>query len=238
MPERSEAERLVEAVVFASSDPVPLRTLATMLPEDADLDQVLAAIRAHHEGGGIELVAAGQGVMFRTAPDLAQHLTRVVEVRRRLPRAAMETLAVIAYHQPITRAEIEEVRGVALSQATLDTLLQASLIAPRGHKEVPGRPSLWVTTQQFLAEFGLDHINALPRRNDLLVETGLASTAPSVPEAPEPDAAPAGEAPEPEAAPEEGPEAVPEEESQAQPATDDPSESEAPADEAPPKETP
>lgn len=193
MAGRSEAERLVEAVIFAATDPVPLRTLATMLPEEVDLDSVLAAIRRHHDGGGIELVEAGQGMMFRTAPDLAKHLTRVVEVRRRLPRAAMETLAVVAYHQPVTRAEIEEIRGVALSQATLDTLLQASLIAPSGHKEVPGRPSLWVTTPRFLAEFGLEDIGGLPRRRDLLVETGLAST-PAGEADPEPAAGPPPEA--------------------------------------------
>ncbi|MDD2878592.1 MAG: SMC-Scp complex subunit ScpB [Acidiphilium sp.] len=167
---RPHPERLLEAVIFASRDPVPLRALATLLPEGADLDTTLAAIRTHHSGGGIELVEIGQGVMFRTAPDLAPDLKRVVEVPRRLPRAAMETLAIVAYHQPCTRADIEDIRGVSLSQTTLDALLEANLIVPAGHKETPGRPSLWATTPHFLVQFGLKTLGDLPKRADLLVE--------------------------------------------------------------------
>ncbi|CAG4902771.1 unnamed protein product [Acidocella sp. C78] len=167
---RPHAERLIEAVIFASREPVPMRTLATLLPEGEDLDSVLAALRARHEGGGIELVEAGQGMMFRTAPDLAPALRRVVEIPRRLARAAMETLAVIAYHQPVTRAEIEEIRGVSLSQSALDALLEADLVTPAGHREAPGRPALWATTPQFLVQFGLKSLRDLPKRSDLLVE--------------------------------------------------------------------
>ncbi|MDD2861508.1 MAG: SMC-Scp complex subunit ScpB [Acidiphilium sp.] len=170
MTTRPHAERLLEAVIFASRDPVPLRTLATLLPDTADLDETLAAIRAHHAGGGFELVEAGQGMMFRTAPDLAPDLKRVVEIPRRLPRAAMETLAIIAYHQPVTRAEIEDLRGVSLSQTTLDALLEADLVTPAGHKEAPGRPALWATTAHFLTQFGLKSLRDLPKRTDLLVE--------------------------------------------------------------------
>ncbi|HEX7389023.1 MAG TPA: SMC-Scp complex subunit ScpB, partial [Acidiphilium sp.] len=170
MTERPYAERLIEAVIFASREPVPLRTLATLLPEGTELDTVIAAIRAHHDGGGIELVEAGSGVMFRTAPDLAPALRKVVEVPRRLPRVAMETLAIVAYHQPVTRAEIEEIRGASLSQSTLDALLEADLVAPAGHKEAPGRPTLWATTPNFLAGFGLKSLRDLPRQTDLLVE--------------------------------------------------------------------
>jgi segregation and condensation protein B len=170
MTDRPHHERLLEAVIFASRDPVPLRTLATLLPDGADLDITLAAITARHAGGGFELYAVGQGVMFRSAPDLAPDLRRVVEVPRRLPRAAMETLAVIAYHQPVTRAEIEEFRGVSLSQNTLDALLEADLVAPAGQREAPGRPTLWATTPHFLAQFGLKSLRDLPKRSDLLVE--------------------------------------------------------------------
>ena len=109
-------------------------------------------------------------MQFRTAPDLAPLLRKVVEVPRRLPRVAMETLAIIAYHQPVTRPEIEEIRGTSLSQQTLDALLEANLIAPRGRRESPGRPTLWGTTPQFLAQFGLNDLRELPRREDLLLE--------------------------------------------------------------------
>ncbi|MHB1303657.1 MAG: SMC-Scp complex subunit ScpB [Acidiphilium sp.] len=170
MSETHDPARLLEAAIFASREPVPLRALATILPEGVELEPVLAAIRARHQGGGIELVEVGAGVMFRTAPDLAPALKRVVEVPRRLPRAAMETLAVIAYHQPVTRGEIEEFRGVSLSQNTLDALLEAGLVAPAGHKEVPGRPALWATTPHFLVQFGLKSLRDLPKREDLIVE--------------------------------------------------------------------
>lgn len=170
-PERPYAERLLEAVIFASRDPVPLRALATLLPENAELDTTLAALRARHAGGGFELVEISTGVMFRTAPDLAPALKRVVEIPRRLPRAAMETLAVIAYHQPVTRGEIEDYRGVSLSQNALDALLETGLVAPAGRREVPGRPTIWVTTPQFLTRFGLKSLHDLPKHTEFLVES-------------------------------------------------------------------
>ena len=167
---QDEALRLAEALVFASAAPVGARALSQLLPEDTDADAVLAALRERYAGRGVELVEAGGGVQFRTAPDLAPLLRKVVEIPRRLPRVAMETLAIIAYHQPVTRAEVEEIRGASLSQQTLDALLEASLIAPRGRKESPGRPTLWGTTAQFLAQFGLKDLRELPRREDLLLE--------------------------------------------------------------------
>jgi segregation and condensation protein B len=127
-------------------------------------------LRERYAGRGVELVEVAGGVQFRTAPDLAARLRKVVEVPRRLPRAAMETLAIIAYHQPVTRPEIEEIRGASLSQATLDALLEAALVAPCGRKEVPGRPTLWGTTPAFLLRFGLRDLRDLPKREDLLVE--------------------------------------------------------------------
>ncbi len=174
-----DALRLAEALVFASAEPVTPRGLARVLADDLDADAVLAALRTRYEGRGVELVDAGAGVMFRSAADLAPRLRKVIEAPRRLPRVAMETLAIIAYHQPMTRAEIEHIRGTALSQQTLDALLELSLIAPMGRRETPGRPTLWATTPAFLAHFGLKDIRELPRREDLLLEPMQPRAAPA-----------------------------------------------------------
>ena len=118
----------------------------------------------------MQLVQVAGGWQFRTAPDLAGVLRRVVAQPRRLPRAAMETLAIVAYHQPVTRPEIEELRGATLSQQTMDALLEHGLVASAGQREVPGRPTLWKTTPAFLAQFGLRDLRDLPKREDLLLE--------------------------------------------------------------------
>ncbi len=162
--------RLAEALVFSSAAPVSARALTQLLPESEDTDAVITTLRERYAGRGVELVETAGGVQFRTAPDLAPALRKVIEVPRRLPRAAMEALAIIAYHQPCTRADIEEIRGTALSQQTLDALLDAKLVEPRGRRETPGRPTLWGTTRQFLAQFGLMDIRDLPPRGDLLLE--------------------------------------------------------------------
>ncbi len=162
--------RLAEALIFASTDPVPTRQLATLLPEDVAAEDVLAALAARHAGGGVELAQIAGGWQFRTAADLAPRLTRVIARPRRLPRVAMETLAIIAWHQPVTRAQVEEIRGATLGQQTLDALLEAGLIRSAGHREVPGRPTLWATTPQFLVQFGLKDLRELPRREDLMTE--------------------------------------------------------------------
>lgn len=167
---REEDVRLAEAVLFASAEPMDTRALGQLLSDSADADAVLAALRARYAGRGVELAEIAGGWQFRTAPDLAPVLRRVVIQPRRLPRAAMETLAVVAYHQPVTRAEIETVRGAALGQGAMDALLEAGLIAPCGRKEAPGRPALWGTTPAFLARFGLRTLHDLPRREDLVVE--------------------------------------------------------------------
>lgn len=164
-----EALRLAEALVFAASEPVPLRVLAALLPDQWAVEDVVTALRARYDGRGVELAEVAGGLSFRTAPDLAEKLKRVIPSPRRLPRVAMETLAIVAYHQPVTRPEVEEIRGASLSQNTLDALLEADLIAPKGRKEVPGRPTLWGTTPAFLAQFGLKDLRELPRRDDLLV---------------------------------------------------------------------
>jgi segregation and condensation protein B len=162
--------RLAEALLFASSAPVTAGALAGLLDPGRDADAVLRALRDRYAGRGVELFEVAGGWQFRTAPDLTARLTKTIAQPRRLPRVAMETLAIIAYHQPVTRPEIEEIRGAALGQATLDALLEADLVAPRGRKEVPGRPTLWGTTPGFLQQFGLRDLRDLPRREDLLVE--------------------------------------------------------------------
>jgi segregation and condensation protein B len=152
-----------------------VRALSQILPAEADADLVLARLRARYEGRGVELVEVAGGVQFRTAPDLVERMRKIVVMPRRLPRVAMETLAIIAYHQPVTRPEIEEIRGTSLAQQTLDALLEAGLVAPKGRKESPGRPTLWGTTEGFLTQFGLKDLRDLPRREDLLLDMPLPS---------------------------------------------------------------
>jgi segregation and condensation protein B len=163
--------RLAEAAIFASVTPMTARALSQILPDDIDAVAVIAALQLRFEGRGIELSEIGGGLQFRTAADLAPQLRKVVQVPRRLPRVALETLAIVAYHQPITRPEIEDMRGASLAQSTLDVLLENDLIVARGRKETPGRPTLWGTTPKFLEYFGLRDIRELPRRQDLLLET-------------------------------------------------------------------
>ena len=173
-----QALRLAEALVFASADPVPTRQLATLLgPEAPDAHEILVRLAEQTRNRGVHLVETGGGWMFRTAPDLAPALARIVEKPRRLPRAAMETLSVIAYHQPCTRADIEDRRGVALAPATLELLLEAGLIAPAGHRETPGRPALWVTSNEFLIRFGLRTLSDLPRSDEIVAGTSAPPTA-------------------------------------------------------------
>ncbi len=168
--EMTQTLRLAEALVFAATQPVTSRQLAQILPEAADVDAVMAALAQAYAERGVNLVQMGGGWQFRTAPDLAPSLRKVVELPRRLPRVAMETLAIIAYHQPVTRPEVEEIRGATLSQNTLDLLLENGLITPKGRKESPGRPTLWGTTPAFLAQFGLNDLRDLPRREELLID--------------------------------------------------------------------
>jgi segregation and condensation protein B len=173
-----DALRLAEALVFAAAAPVTLRQLVQLLPDGVEPEAVVAALRERYAGRGVELAEVAGGVQFRTAADLAPRLRKVVPVPRRLPRAAMETLAIVAYHQPVTRGEIEEIRGASLAQTTLDALLEGGLIAPKGRRESPGRPTLWGTTPAFLAQFGLKDLQELPRREDLLVEPPAAGGEP------------------------------------------------------------
>jgi segregation and condensation protein B len=165
-----QAVRLAEAVIFASREPVTPRTLANLLPADVDLDAVMSALTGAYAGRGVHLTEAAGGWQFRTAADLGASLRKIVELPRRLPRVAMETLSIVAYHQPVTRSEIEEIRGASLSQNTLDLLLENGLITPKGRRESPGRPTLWGTTPAFLAQFGLNDLRDLPKREELLID--------------------------------------------------------------------
>ncbi len=164
------AIRLAEALIFASREPVSQRVLTNLLPDAVDVEAVMAALATQYEGKGVMLEAVAGGWQFRTAPDLALTLRKVVELPRRLPRVAMETLAIVAYHQPVTRTEIEEIRGASLSQNTLDLLLENGLITTKGRRETPGRPTLWGTTPAFLAQFGLNDLRDLPKREELLID--------------------------------------------------------------------
>ena len=170
--------RLVEALLFASPKPLSEEDLAERLPEGTDVKAVLAQIAELYANRGVALTEVAGGWAIRTAPDLAQALRISVEVPRKLSRAAVEALSIIAYHQPVTRGEIEEIRGVALSKGSLEQLLEAGWIKPRGHKQTPGRPALWVTTDEFLLHFGLANIDDLPGVEELKA-AGLLDRRPS-----------------------------------------------------------
>lgn len=159
--------RIVEALLFASRDPLSENELQGRLPEDADAGAILAELQGQYAERGVNLVFAGGKWLFRTAPDLAFLLRREIEEPRRLSRAAVETLAIVAYQQPVTRAEIEEIRGVSLSKGTIDVLMEAGWVRPRGRKKVPGRPLMYGTTEDFLIHFGLESLKDLPGLEEL-----------------------------------------------------------------------
>lgn len=166
-PHLAETLRMAEAIVFASAEPVTLKALAARLPEGADVAAAMEALRRQYEGRGVNLVKVGDGWAFRTAGDLAFLMSRDALQQKKLSRAALEVLAIIAYHQPTTRAEIEEVRGVETSKGTLDTLLETGWIRLRGRRRTPGRPVTYGTTDAFLDHFGLEEIRDLPGMEEL-----------------------------------------------------------------------
>ena len=159
--------RLMEALLFASANPIPEPVMAERLPDGADIPELLETLQEHYKGRGVHLVKVNKAWAFRTAPDLGPQLIVEREVTRKLSRAAVETLAIIAYHQPITRAEIEEIRGISLSRGTIDILLELGWIKPRGRRRTPGRPLTWGTSPAFLDHFGLADLSDLPGVDDL-----------------------------------------------------------------------
>jgi len=164
---RPEELRLLEALLFASSEPLDQAALAKRMPDGIDIKQALAQLQAEYALRGVNLVKIGNKWTFRTANDLSWLMTRESTETRRLSRAAIETLAIIAYHQPVTRSEIEEIRGVITSKGTLDVLLETGWIRPRGRRKTPGRPLTFGTTEAFLSQFSLEALGDLPGLDEL-----------------------------------------------------------------------
>ncbi len=164
---RPEELRLLEALLFASAEPLDEQTLAARMPDGVDVRATLDRLQREYASRGVNLVRVAGKWTFRTAVDLAWLLARDSVEPRKLSRAATETLAIIAYHQPVTRAEIEEIRGVSASKGTLDVLLETGWIRPRGRRKAPGRPITFGTTDAFLSHFGLDSIGDLPGLDEL-----------------------------------------------------------------------
>jgi segregation and condensation protein B len=164
---RADELRQLEAVLFASAQPLDEATLARQLPNGVDVKDALARLKAEYASRGVNLVRVGRKWTFRTADDLSWLLTKQTIETRKLSRAAIETLAIVAYHQPVTRAEIEEIRGVVTAAGTLDVLLRTGWIRPRGRRKAPGRPITYGTTEAFLSHFGLEEVGDLPGLDEL-----------------------------------------------------------------------
>jgi segregation and condensation protein B len=166
-PDHAQHLRLLEALVFAGTQALDEKELADRLPNDADVARLLADLSEMYANRGVNLVKVAGGYAFRTAPDLSEKLKIERPVTRKLSRAAIETLAIIAYHQPVTRAEIEQVRGVGLSKGTLDLLFEQNWIKPMGRRRAPGKPVTWGTTDFFLEHFGLPSLDDLPGHEEM-----------------------------------------------------------------------
>ena len=182
--ERAQDLRLLEALLFAAAEPLDEATLAQRLappggaPAGGAVEGLLAELAEIYRHRGVNLTRVAGGWTFRTAADLAPRLMLERVVTRKMSRAAVETLAIIAYHQPVTRGEIEEIRGVALSRGILDSLMEAGWVRPKGHRPSPGRPATWVTMPEFLVHFGLDGLGDLPGVEELKA-AGLLDARPS-----------------------------------------------------------
>jgi len=166
-PDHAQHLRLLEALIFAGTQALGEKELAERLPNDADVKRLLADLAELYAARGVNLVQVAGGYAFRTAPDLSEKLKIEKPVTRKLSRASVETLAIIAYHQPVTRAEIEQVRGVGLSKGTLDLLFEQNWIKPMGRRRAPGKPVTWGTTDFFLEHFGLPNLDDLPGHEEL-----------------------------------------------------------------------
>lgn len=177
MDDLVEAARLVEALLFAAAEPVSEADIAKRLPPSVKVSAVIERLQLDYAGRGVEPVQLGGKWHFRTSPDLANALALTRHEERRLSRAMEETLAIIAYHQPVTRPEIEAIRGVSVGSTTIEALLETGWVRPGPRKEVPGRPLTWLTTPAFLESFGLAHLRDLPGVEELRA-SGLLETAP------------------------------------------------------------
>jgi segregation and condensation protein B len=167
IPSPEEQERMVEAILFAAPDPLTTAQIAERLPQGSDVRAALDRLRRRYEGRGVNLLRAGATWAFRTAPDLRFLLSREVLETRKLSRAGIETLAIVAYHGPVTRTEIEEIRGVSVSKGTLDQLIELGWVRLGRRRDTPGRPATYVTTDAFLGHFGLESASDLPNLADL-----------------------------------------------------------------------
>ncbi len=179
MSETIDPIRLLEALLFASAEPLSIKTLHDRMPEGADVGGALMMLKEHYAGRGIHLVEMEGTWAFRTASDLGNALQVDREVQRKLSRAAMETMAIIAYHQPVTRAEVENIRGVATHKGTLDSLMEMNWIKPGRRRETPGRPLTWVTTPEFLNHFSIESLVDLPGLDELKA-SGLLDRRPAI----------------------------------------------------------
>ena len=167
MKELPDDIRAVEATLFAAEEPMTAREIADYVGEGVDVASALQVLAEHYAGRGVNLVERGKRWHFQTAADMAHMLRRERDEARKLSRAAVETLAIIAYHEPVSRAEIEAIRGVQISKGTLDVLMEAGWVRPAGRREVPGRPLIYATTATFLQHFGLGSRRDLPGIEDL-----------------------------------------------------------------------
>jgi segregation and condensation protein B len=188
---RPEELRLVEALLFAASEPLDEKTLAKHLPAGVDVRAALKRLQVEYAPRGVNLVRVGNKWSLRTANDLAWLLTHEAVEPKKLSRAAIETLAIVAYHQPVTRAEIEEIRGVSAAKGTLDVLLETGWVRPRGRRKAPGRPLTYGTTADFLSHFGLEALDDLPGLDDLKGSGLFDGTLPADFSVPEPSDDPA-----------------------------------------------
>jgi segregation and condensation protein B len=165
--EHAEYLRMIEALLFAAVEPLDQPTMAERLPADVDVEALVLELQESYASRGVHLVKRANRWMFQTAPDLAFLLQRDVEQERRLSRAGQETLSIIAYHQPVTRTEIEEIRGVTVSKGTLDVLMETGWVRPVGRRQTPGRPVTYGVTDDFLIHFGLESVKDLPGIDEL-----------------------------------------------------------------------
>ena len=166
-PPMAEQERMVEAMLFASAEPLSLAEMSARMPHGSDVAEAVVHLRKRYEGRGVQVVRVGDAWAIRTAPDLGFLMSRETVETRKLSRAAIETLAIVAYHQPVTRAEIEEIRGVSVSRGTVDQLLELEWIRFGRRRMTPGRPVTYVVTQNFLDHFGLESARDLPGLSEL-----------------------------------------------------------------------